>query len=188
MPKRVRKTLPKKFNKGALNIKNQGKQYLHNNLGSMSQQGQNFMQQGQNFMQQGQNFMQQGQNFMQQDQNFMQQDQNFMQQPNMYYRPQSYYPQYRQPAMASAYNYPGYPPPQRQVLGSLEKKMLVYTFVFIIAAIIIIIITRVLVTRVDGYIHSCTGYHCKKGNHYGTGKKHDCNGGYGTHNKGHNKC
>ena len=167
MPKRVRKTLPKKINKGALNIKNQGKQYLHNNLGRMSQQGQNFLQQGQNFVQQGQ---------------------NFMQEPNTYYRPQSYYPQYRQPAMASAYNYPGYPPPQRQVLGSLEKKMLVYTFVFIIAAIIIIIITRVLVTRVDGYIHSCTGYHCKKGNHYGSGKKNDCNGGYGTHNKGHNKC
>ena len=112
-------------------------------------------------------------------------------QPRTPYRGQMA-PRYREPPMPSqigaGYRDPYYPPPKEPLLGPLEKKILMYGVLFIIIGIIVIVIIRTLSHSIDGYYHSSTGCHCKKHNHCGTGKKHNCNGGYGTNNSGHNSC
>ena len=106
--------------------------------------------------------------------------------PRSYYPPppppRSYYPpppSYRGAAAEI-------PPPKKPLLGPLEKKILIYGLLFIAIAIVIIIIIRTVSSKIDGYYHSSTGYHCKKNNGCGKGKKHNCDGGCGATNKGHN--
>ena len=109
------------------------------------------------------------------------------------YPPQMpYSPRYREPMMppqvGAGYREPYYPPPKKPLLGPLEKKIIIYGVIFLIIGIIVIVIIRTLAHSIDGYYHSSTGCHCKKHNHCGSGKKHNCNSGSNTKNSGHNSC
>jgi hypothetical protein len=103
-----------------------------------------------------------------------------------------YSPRYREPMMppqvGAGYREPYYPPPKKPLLGPLEKKIIMYGVIFLIIGIIVLVIIRTLAHSIDGYYHSSTGCHCKKNNHCGSGKKHNCNGGSNTKNSGHNSC
>ena len=92
-----------------------------------------------------------------------------------YRSPNPVYPQgYREPPMpqqiGEGYRQPYYPPPKEPLLGPLEKKILMYGLIFVIVAVLVLVVIRVISHKVDGYYHSCTGYHsCTWYNHSCTG-------------------
>jgi len=73
-------------------------------------------------------------------------------------------------------------------MGPLQKKILIYGFLFIVICIVIILLIRSASHMVDGYYHSTSGLHCKKNNNCGSHKKHQCNGGSNSNQSGHNSC
>ena len=86
-----------------------------------------------------------------------------------YYGAPSYRPQYI--PQASYRSIPA-PPSRPMRLSPTEKKILMYTFLFIVVAIVVAVVLRSLSHTITGYYHSCSGGNSKKHNNCGSHEKH----------------